>query len=72
MPRPELYPVKKVVGFDQEMLDAIEKWRSKQNPIPNVSDAIRRLVQLGLVPGEWREDRPRRPAAAHQKPKKSG
>ncbi len=48
MPRPKLYPVKKVVGFDQEMLDAIEKWRGKQNPIPNVSDAIRRLVELGL------------------------
>jgi probable addiction module antidote protein len=30
------------------MLDAIEKWRSKQKPIPNVSDAIRRLVELGL------------------------
>jgi hypothetical protein len=48
MPRPELYPVKKVVGFDQEMMDAIEKWRAKQKPIPNVSDAIRRLVELGL------------------------
>jgi len=48
MPRPELYPVKKVVGFDQEMLDAIEKWRAKQSPIPNVSDAIRRLVEIGL------------------------
>ena len=43
MSRPTLYPVKKVVGFDQEMLDAIEKWRAKQKPIPNVSDAVRRL-----------------------------
>jgi hypothetical protein len=49
MPRPQLYPVKKVVGFDQAMLDAIEKWRAKQKPIPNVSDAIRRLVELGLT-----------------------
>ncbi len=48
MPRPELYPVKKVVGFDRDMLDAIEKWRSKQKPIPNVSDAIRHLLELGL------------------------
>jgi hypothetical protein len=48
MPRPELYPVKKVIGFDQAMLDAIEKWRAKQNPIPTVSDAIRRLVEIGL------------------------
>ena len=49
MPRPEIYPVKKVVGFDQRMLDAIERWRGKQKPIPNVSEAIRRLVELGLL-----------------------
>jgi len=49
MPRPELYPVKKVVGFDQAMIDAIEKWRAKQKPIPNVSEAIRGLVELGLA-----------------------
>ena len=48
MPRPQLFPVKKVVGFDQEMIDAIDKWRAKQNPLPNVSEAIRRLVELGL------------------------
>jgi hypothetical protein len=48
MPRPELFPVKKVVGFDQSMIDAIENWRAKQKPIPNVSEAIRRLVELGL------------------------
>ena len=48
MPRPELFPVKKVVGFDQEMIDAIDKWRAKQTPLPNVSEAIRRLVELGL------------------------
>ena len=49
MPRPELYPVKKVVGFDRGMIDAIEKWRGKQKPIPNVSEAIRRLVELGIA-----------------------
>jgi len=48
MPRPELYPVKKVVGFDRDMMDTIEKWRAEQKPIPNVSDAIRRLVERGL------------------------
>ena len=48
MPRPELYPVKKVIGFDLEMLAAIDKWRAKQKPIPTVSDAIRRLVESGL------------------------
>jgi hypothetical protein len=48
MPRPELFPVKKVVGFDQEMIDAIDRWRAKQTPLPNVSEAIRCLVELGL------------------------
>src|ERR1700710_621349 len=49
MPRPELYPVKKIVGFDQLMIDRVEKWRARQKPIPNVSEAIRRLVELGLT-----------------------
>src|SRR5258707_10233656 len=67
MPRPELYPVKKVVGFDQEMLDAIEKWRAKQKPIPNVSDAIRRLVELGLsVKTKAKQPSPARAARAKE------
>ncbi len=49
MPRLELYPVKKIVGFDEPMMSAIERWRSKQKPIPNVSESIRRLVELGLA-----------------------
>ena len=48
MARPELYPVKKVIGFDRPMLDAIEAWRAKRKPIPTVSDAIRKLIELGL------------------------
>ena len=48
MPRPQIYPIKKVVGFDLDMLTAIDKWRAKQKPIPNVSEAIRSLVELGL------------------------
>ena len=52
MPRPELYPVKKVVGFDQTMIDAVEKWRSKQRPVPNLPEAIRRLVELSLQSSE--------------------
>ena len=49
MPRPELYPIKKVIGFNQGMIDAVDKWRAKQKPIPTVSDAIRRLLELGLA-----------------------
>ena len=49
MPRPELYPVKKIVGFDEGTIIAIEKWRAKQTPIPNASEAIRWLVKQGLA-----------------------
>jgi hypothetical protein len=48
MPRPELYPTKKLIGFDQKLLDAVDDWRRHQTPVPNVSDAIRSLVVLGL------------------------
>jgi hypothetical protein len=48
MGRPEIYPVKKVIGFKQETLDRVERWRAKQRPIPSVSDAIRQLVERGL------------------------
>jgi hypothetical protein len=47
--RPETHPVKKVIGFTQEMLAAVESWRAKQKPIPNLSEAIRQLVALGLI-----------------------
>jgi hypothetical protein len=39
---PETHPIEKVLGFTEEMVDA------KQKPIPNFSEAIRRLVELGL------------------------
>jgi hypothetical protein len=29
------------------MLEAIDAWRAKQHPIPNVSDAIRALIEAG-------------------------
>lgn len=48
MPRPEIYPIKKMIGFTADMLETIDKWRAKQRPIPNVSDAIRQLIQVGL------------------------
>jgi hypothetical protein len=46
--RPETHPVKKVIGFTQEMLADVEVWRARQRPVPNLSEAIRRLVELGL------------------------
>jgi hypothetical protein len=50
--RPELYPRKKVIGFDDTTLAAIDGWRAEQKPIPTVSDAIRRLIEIGLK--SWR------------------
>jgi hypothetical protein len=46
--RPETHPVKKVIGFTEEMIADVERWRAKHIPVPNVSEAIRRLVELGL------------------------
>ncbi|SHH42248.1 hypothetical protein SAMN05444169_7386 [Bradyrhizobium erythrophlei] len=47
--RPETHPVKKVLGFTDEMVAAVESWRAKQKPVPNFSEAVRRLVELGLT-----------------------
>jgi hypothetical protein len=49
MSRSEIFPIKKVIGFEQEQLDAVDDWRRRQSPIPNVSEAIRRLIELGLA-----------------------
>jgi hypothetical protein len=46
--RPETHPIKKIIGFTEDMMTAVEGWRAKQKPVPNVSEAIRRLVELGL------------------------
>jgi CRP-like cAMP-binding protein len=46
VPPRESYPL---VGFDQPILDAIDEWRLKQSPPPSVSQAVRRLVELGLA-----------------------
>jgi len=49
VPRPELFPVKKVIGFGQSQLSAIDKWRRRQTPIPSVSESIRQLVEQALA-----------------------
>ena len=43
--RPQQFPIKKLVGFDQEMMDAIDSYRRDQPAIPNISEAIRDLLQ---------------------------
>ena len=46
--RPETHPIKKIIGFSDDMISAVERWRVRQKPVPNLSEAIRRLVELGL------------------------
>jgi hypothetical protein len=49
MPGPERTPLKKTIGFDYAMIEAIENWRARQSPVPNTSEAIRQLVEIGLA-----------------------
>jgi hypothetical protein len=46
--RPETHPIKKVIGFTEEMIEAVEAWRAKQKPVPNQSEAIRKIIEIGL------------------------
>lgn len=36
------------IRYDDAWLARIETWRSKQRPIPNLSESIRTLVDMGL------------------------
>ena len=56
MPRPQRFPVKRVIGFDKRMLDAIDEWRREQTAIPSMSGAIRQLLELGLGEVGWGEN----------------
>lgn len=46
--RPVEFPNKKLIGFDQDMLDAIDSWQKSQQVPPTFSDAVRLLVERGL------------------------
>ena len=43
-----LPPGRPTISHMPEMIEAGENWRAKQRPVPNLSEAIRRLVELGL------------------------
>lgn len=63
MARPTAYPVKKVIGFDQVTLDAVEAFRREQTPIPNQSEAIRLILtnwlqSNGYLPSDQEGTRP--------------
>jgi hypothetical protein len=48
MARPEQYPIKKVVGFDDALVRRVDDWRRGQTPIPNFSEAVRALIGAGI------------------------
>lgn len=48
MARPEKFPIKKLIGFDQEIMDALDGYRRDQETIPNISEAIRDLLTATL------------------------
>jgi hypothetical protein len=66
MPRPEPYRIKKIVGFDRHTIDAIEKWRGEQRPVPDLSEAIRRLVGSGLGSAQRAAVRSKKAASASE------
>lgn len=52
--RPELYPVKKLIGLDAATAAAIEAWcRAQPEPRPTASDAIRGAVREWLDRKAW-------------------
>ncbi len=49
MSGPERPSSKKTIAFDHAMIEAIENWRARQEPVPSMSEAIRQLVEAGLA-----------------------
>lgn len=49
MSRTEAYPVKLLLRMDEAMDTRVDEWRRKQNPIPNKNEALRQLIDAGLV-----------------------
>jgi hypothetical protein len=68
MPRPLHYPTKVLIGFDDEMMSALDAWRREQEDLPSRSEAIRRLVTSGLGNAAALA---KRPARTDEVPRKS-
>lgn len=46
--RPLVDLTRLVVGMEREMIDAVDRWRGQQPGVPPRSEAIRRLIDIGL------------------------
>ena len=58
MARPATHPIKKVVGFDSELIERVRNYRFKQR-IPTENEAIRRLIKAGLSAERARQPKKR-------------
>ena len=66
MADPERDRVKKVVGLDHAMLREVESWRARQKPVPDLSEAVRQLVAMGLASAPPAARRGKRSAKASE------
>ena len=67
MPRPQQFPIKFQFAISEEMEATLNKWRRGQAVPPNRSEAIRRLVEIGLsapVRSPWKTSAAREVSAA--------
>lgn len=54
MAKAEKFPIKLVLGITKETDDALADWRRQQPDLPSRSEAIRRLIELGLQAAQER------------------
>jgi hypothetical protein len=58
MSKPKTVPNKLLIGFSDDQLDDLDKWRRTQEDLPTRSEGVRRLVDGGLArigsPEVWR------------------
>jgi hypothetical protein len=47
--RPLEFPIKKIIGFPDDLAAQIDEWRHSQEDAPSFSDAVRELIMMGLA-----------------------
>jgi len=56
MPKPKTVPNKLLIGFSDEQLAELDKWRRRQEDLPSRSEGVRRLLDGGLAQMDAREN----------------
>lgn len=49
MPPVQKFPIQKLIRYDEDLAARIEQWRRSQKVIPTETEAIRQLIDAGLV-----------------------